>query len=133
MSEILDTVLIVIHIMLVVTLIGLVLLQKSEGGALGIGGGGGGGGFMSARGAADALTKTTTIVAAAFFLTSILLGISAKQTRGTDSLLDRIENTQTGVPAEGGDASQPSGGAGSLLDDLNKEGNQPSTGVPTGN
>ena len=52
-----QTVLIVIHLMIVVALVGVVLLQRSEGGALGIGGGSGG--MMSARGAADALTRTT--------------------------------------------------------------------------
>ena len=131
MTEILDTVLIVVHIMLVVVLIGLVLLQKSEGGALGIGGGGGGGGggFMSARGAADALTKTTTIVAAAFFLTSILLGVTAKNASRTESVIERIENApDTGVPTTAGEQSAPSGG--SLLDDLNSEGNN-NSGVPT--
>lgn len=129
MTEVLDTVLIVVHIMLVVVLIGLVLLQKSEGGALGIGGGGGGGGFMSARGAADALTKTTTIVAAAFFATSILLGVSAKNAAGPNSIIDRAEQNQsTGVPTEGGEQpSAPAGG--NLLDSLQQEG----TGVPTGN
>jgi preprotein translocase subunit SecG len=53
-----QTVLIVIHLMIVVALVGVVLLQRSEGGALGMGGGGSGG-FMSARGAADTLTRTT--------------------------------------------------------------------------
>ncbi|MBN4066265.1 preprotein translocase subunit SecG [Ahrensia sp. AH-315-G08] len=131
MFEILDTVLIVVHIMLVVALIGLVLLQRSEGGALGIGGGGGGGGFMSARSAADTLTKTTTIVAAAFFLTSILLGISAKTKLEATSVIERVEDAvNTGVPTEGDAKTAPSGG--SLLDDLNTEGQSaPTTGVPT--
>ncbi len=69
-----QTVLIVIHLMIVIALVGVVLMQRSEGGALGIGGGGGGN-FMSARGAANALTRTTAILAAAFFATSIGLGI----------------------------------------------------------
>ena len=128
------TVLIVIHIMLVLALIVLVLLQRSEGGALGIGGGGGGGGgFMSARGAADALTKTTSIVAAGFFLTSIALGVVANQTNRTEDVLQRIEGaSQTGVPTEGGEAPANVPNAGTLLDDLNSEGQTtPSTGVPT--
>ena len=132
MSEVLETVLIVVHIMLVVTLIGLVLLQKSEGGALGIGGGGGGGGggFMSARGAADALTKTTTIVAAGFFLTSVLLGINAKSTNAIDNVIERAQETQTGVPTDSGDDS---GSGTNLLEDLNNSvpSPAPSTGVPT--
>ena len=57
------TVLLVIHIMIAIALIAVVLLQRSEGGALGIGGGGGG--FMTGRGAGNALTKTTAVLAAA--------------------------------------------------------------------
>ncbi|KGF67182.1 preprotein translocase subunit SecG, partial [Hoeflea sp. BAL378] len=67
-----QTVLIVIHLMIVLALVGIVLIQRSEGGGLGIGGGSG---FMSARGAANALTRTTAILAAAFFITSLALGI----------------------------------------------------------
>ena len=63
-------VLLVVHIMVAVSLIGVVLLQRSEGGALGIGGGGGGG-FMTGRGAGNALTKTTAVLAAMFFATSM--------------------------------------------------------------
>lgn len=134
MAEIFDTVLIVIHIMLVVALIGLILMQKSEGGALGIGGGGGGagGGLMSARGAANALTKTTTILAAGFFATSVLLGLSAKNAASIDSVIEQIEQTQpTGVPTDAGDDAAPSSG-GNLLEDLQRMGPQePSNGVPT--
>ncbi|MGI9356400.1 MAG: preprotein translocase subunit SecG [Rhizobiaceae bacterium] len=126
------TVLITVHIMLVIAMIVLVLLQRSEGGALGIGGGGGGGGFMSARGAADALTKTTTILAAGFFLTSIALGVIATRDNRTEGVLQRVEGAaETGVPTEGGEAAAPSS-AGSLLDDLQKEGERDEqTGVPT--
>ncbi len=95
-----QTVLIVIHLMVVIALVGVVLLQRSEGGALGIGGGGGGGNFMSARGAANALTRTTAILATAFFVTSIGLGILAGVDRG--SVLDNIpvqnqEGTGNGI------------------------------------
>ena len=61
-----QTVIIVIHLMVVLALVGVVLLQRSEGGGLGIGGGSG---FMTARGAANALTRTTGILAIAFFAT----------------------------------------------------------------
>jgi preprotein translocase subunit SecG len=88
-----ETVIIVIHLMVVLALVGVVLLQRSEGGALGIGGGGGGG-FMSARGAANALTRTTAILAAAFFATSIILGVLAKINEGPNTVLERIP-TQT--------------------------------------
>ena len=72
------TVLLVIHIMIAIALIAVVLLQRSEGGALGIGGGGGG--FMTGRGAGNALTKTTAVLAAAFFATSLTLTIMARNT-----------------------------------------------------
>jgi preprotein translocase subunit SecG len=68
-----QTVIIVVHLFIVLALIGVVLLQRSEGG-LGLGGGGGGGGgFMTGRGQANALTRATAILAALFFLTSIVL------------------------------------------------------------
>jgi len=70
-----QTVLIVIHILVVLALIGVVLLQKSEGGALGMGGGGGG--FMTSRGSGNVLTKATAILAATFFATSLLLSVIA--------------------------------------------------------
>lgn len=69
------TVILVIHLMVVLALIGVVLLQRSEGGGLGIGGGSG---FMTARGAANALTRATAILAAAFFITSLALSILAR-------------------------------------------------------
>ena len=71
-----QTTLIVIHLLIVLTLIGVVLLQRSEGGALGIGGGGGGG-FMNNRGTANILTRATALLATGFFITSLLLSILA--------------------------------------------------------
>jgi preprotein translocase subunit SecG len=71
--------------MVCAVLVGLVLLQRSEGGALGIGGGGGGG-FMTGRGAANLLTRVTAVVAAAFFATSIVLTLIARQGTGTGGL-----------------------------------------------
>ena len=72
-----ETVLLVIHLMLVAAMIGLVLVQRSEGGALGIGGGGGAN-FMAARSSGNVLTRATTILAAGFFVTSIALTILAR-------------------------------------------------------
>ena len=69
-------VLLTLHALIVLALIGVVLLQRSDGGALGLGGGGGGG-FMSSRGAANVLTRTTSVLAALFFATSIILAITA--------------------------------------------------------
>ena len=64
-----ETVILVIHLLIALALIGVVLLQRSEGGALGIGGGGGGGSgnLFSARGVGNALTRTTAYLAVAFF------------------------------------------------------------------
>ncbi|NTZ60155.1 preprotein translocase subunit SecG [Agrobacterium tumefaciens] len=86
-----QTVLIVIHLMIVLALVGVVLIQRSEGGGLGIGGGSG---FMSARGTANALTRTTGILAALFFVTSLGLGLLTRyESRPTD-ILNRIPATQ---------------------------------------
>ena len=71
-----ETVVLTIHVLIVVSLIGVVLLQRSEGGALGMGAGSGGG-FMTGRGAANALTRTTSILAALFFATSLGLAFFA--------------------------------------------------------
>lgn len=73
-----QAVLLVIQLLVSVALIGVVLLQRSEGGALGMGGGGSGlGGLFSPRGAADTLTRTTAFLAIAFFITSLGLTLLA--------------------------------------------------------
>ena len=107
-----QTVLIVIHLMIVLALVGVVLIQRSEGGGLGIGGGSG---FMSARGTANALTRTTAILATLFFATSLGLGILSRyESRPTD-ILDRIQQ---------GTSGQGSG----VLDQLGPAGGQPAGG-----
>jgi preprotein translocase subunit SecG len=83
-------ILIVIHLMIVLTLIGVVLLQKSEGGGLGIGSTGG---FLSSRGTANVLTRTTAYLALAFFATSLALSWIAGFERKPSSILN------TGAPA----------------------------------
>jgi preprotein translocase subunit SecG len=88
-----ETVLIVVHLMVVLALVGVVLLQRSEGGGLGIGGGSG---FMTARGAANALTRATAILAAAFFATSLVLSIVARYGEKPIDILDRAPATQDG-------------------------------------
>ncbi|SCY50062.1 preprotein translocase subunit SecG [Rhizobium sp. NFACC06-2] len=103
-----QTVLIVIHLMIVLALVGVVLIQRSEGGGLGIGGGSG---FMSARGTANALTRTTAILAALFFATSLGLGLLTRyESRPTD-ILNRIPATQgqgNGILDTLGPATTPS-------------------------
>ncbi|MEL6317456.1 MAG: preprotein translocase subunit SecG [Pseudomonadota bacterium] len=71
-----ENVLLVVHLIIALVLIGAVLLQRSEGGALGIGGGGA---VMSGRGAATALQKVTWGLATAFFATSLSLAVLAAQ------------------------------------------------------
>jgi preprotein translocase subunit SecG len=82
-----QTTLIVIHLLIVLSLIGVVLLQRSEGGALGIGGGGGG--FMSNRGTGNLLTRATALLAAGFFVTSLSLSILAGWRPAAPSVIQR--------------------------------------------
>ncbi len=114
-----ETVIIVIHLMVVLALVGVVLLQRSEGGGLGIGGGSG---FMTARGAANALTRATAILAAAFFATSLILSIIARYGERPIDILDRVPTTQGGTNNNGGTGGTGSGGG--VLDQL---GGAPST------
>ena len=81
------TIVLIIHIILAISLVAVVLLQRSEGGALGIGGNPGGG-IMSGRGAASALSRTTAILAAAFIATSIALALLASGDSKNKSIFD---------------------------------------------
>lgn len=103
------TVLLVVHLMIAAGLVGVVLLQKSEGGALGVGGSGGGG-FMTGRGTANLLTRVTAGLAAAFFTTSILLTIMAG--RGGEAGRSLLDSAPASAPANtaapASDAAAPS-------------------------
>lgn len=90
-----ENVVLTIHLILALLLIGVVLLQRSEGGGLGIGGGGG---AMSARGAATALTKLTWIFASAFIVTSITLTVLATRGSESGSVVDPLLG-EAGAPA----------------------------------
>jgi len=81
-------IILVIHLLIALGLVGAVLLQRSEGGGLGMGGSNSGGGFMSGRGAANLLTRTTAILAACFFATSLILAILASGSRQSGSIMD---------------------------------------------
>ena len=116
----------IVHLLIAAGIVGLVLMQKSEGGALGMGGGGGGGGFMTGRGTANLLTRMTAILGAAFFATSVLLSLLAdggpqqsrfrdtpatsqpatNQPAGTGGVLDRLN------PQQGGGGTGETGGGG---------------------
>jgi preprotein translocase subunit SecG len=105
-----QSVLIVIHILIVIALVAVVLLQRSEGGVLGSGGGSGS--FMTGRGQANALSRATAILAAMFFATSLLMSIIAGWSRAPRSIL-------TNAPAApaGQTAPQPIS-PGNILDQL---------------
>ena len=110
-----QTFLITLHLLIVLALCGVVLLQRSEGGGLGIGGGGSSpGGFFTGRGQASLLTRTTAGLGAAFFATSVLLTILSNTGRKSDSVLDRVAPSSTSVPAA---PAQPTPGGG-VLDQL---------------
>ena len=94
-----QTIILVVHLMIAVALVGTVLLQKSEGGALGIGGGGGMSGFMTGRSTANLLTRTTAILAGAFFATSILLVILAAHRNEARSILEQTVPANTAPSA----------------------------------
>jgi len=88
------------HIFFAVMLVGAVLLQRSEGGALGMGGGTMGG-LMSARGAASGITRATGILAACFIATSLTMAILAGNARTRTSITDapRPAQTQPAAPS----------------------------------
>jgi preprotein translocase subunit SecG len=94
------TIILLVHLMLAIALVGLVLVQRSEGGALGIGGGGGGG-FLSGRGAANLLTRSTTVVAALFIVTSLTLAKLSGGPSVQPSILDApLSTAPATAPAE---------------------------------
>jgi preprotein translocase subunit SecG len=109
-----QTVIIVVHLMIVSVLIGAVLLQKSEGGGLGMGGGAG---FMSSRGTANLLTRTTAILAGLFFLTSMALAWIAGIDRKPSSILGTAPATQS-QPGGATPIAPPTSGG--VLDTLKK-------------
>jgi preprotein translocase subunit SecG len=105
-------VIIVIHLMLVLALIGVVLLQRSEGGGLGIGSTGG---FMTSRGTANVLTRATAILAGLFFVTSMMLSILAGINRKPTSIL---QGGNQNAPTAPGAPTPLGGGGGGLLNQL---------------
>ena len=109
------TVILVIHLLLAIAMVGAVLLQRSEGGGLGIGGGGGG--AQGGRSAATALGKVTWILAIGFIITSISLTIIAAQKSSGASVLDRVggaapteNSTPAALPTDDGSLLPPAEG-----------------------
>lgn len=104
-------VVIVIHLMIVLAMIGVVLLQRSEGGGLGIGSSGG---FMTSRGTANVLTRTTAILAGLFFLTSLILSILAGWNRAPSSIIQGGPSAPASAPG----APAPLSSGGGVLNQL---------------
>lgn len=95
-------VLLVIHLIVTVLMIGLILLQRSEGGGLGVGGGSGGlGAFASPRATANALSRATMGCFAAFVALSLILAVLAggKASSGSASLIDQLSDAPAEVTA----------------------------------
>jgi preprotein translocase subunit SecG len=116
----------VIHLMLVLALIGVVLLQKSEGGGLGIGSTGG---FMTSRGTANVLTRATAILAGLFFATSLILSILAGMNRKPTSIL---QGTQS-VPVNPGEPIPLNQAVpGGILDQMKKQTAPAAPAAPSG-
>ena len=109
----------VVQAIVAAALVGIVLMQRSEGGGLGIGGGGGPGGLMNARGAADFLTRTTKWLAVIFVVLAIALAAVAVETTSggkIDQTLDRTvapasDPLAPAAPQQGGDLTAPVVGA----------------------
>src|ERR1700752_3039116 len=114
-----QTFVIVIPLMLVIVRIGAVLLQKSEGGGLGMGGGAG---FMSSRGTANLLTRTTAVLAVGFFVTSLLLSWLASYDRKPSSIINGLPASQPQPAGAATPISPPAGGG--VLDSLKKSDEQ---------
>lgn len=115
MQDLFGDVLLIIHVILAICMVGAVLLQRSEGGGLGIGGSGGGGGggggmsgFLTGRGTANLLTRTTAILAAGFMATSILLSIAAGRSSEPRSIIDDLPIAVPSGEATGSGDTSPS-------------------------
>lgn len=127
-------ILLTFHIIVCIALIGVVLIQRSEGGALGMGGGPSG--FMTARGAGDLLTRSTWILATVFFALSLALTMLAGRERGGDSVVDRVKidaidpNTlnRPAAPA----TTAPAGGADAPIEAPTPQVRNPLLGEPAG-
>ena len=103
------SVLIVIHLLVVIALVGVVLLQRSEGGALGTGGGGG---FMTGRGQANALSRSTAILGGLFFASALIMSIIAGWSRAPRSVFDENGSAKSATekPADSNLLDQLKGG-----------------------
>lgn len=101
------TVVLVIHLLIAIALVGTILLQRSEGGALGMGGGMGG--FMTGRATANLLTRVTAGLAVGFMVTSLTLALMSTSGRETGSILDAPPAaTEPAAPEQPAQPAEPS-------------------------
>ncbi len=91
-------ILMVIHVFVTIALIGVVLIQRSEGGGLGIGSSQGMGAFMSGRGTANLLTRTTAVLAALFLGLSLTMAVLNRSTSGVGSSILALPQTSRPAP-----------------------------------
>jgi preprotein translocase subunit SecG len=121
-----QTLVVVIHLMVIIALVGVVLLQKSEGGGLGVGSTGG---FLSSRGTSNVLTRTTAILAGMFFATSLILSVLAGWERKPHSIMQGETPAQPQAPSA---PSAPLGQGGGILGTLrqNEQSPAPAPGTP---
>ncbi len=103
------TVLLIIHLFVTLALIGVVLIQRSEGGGLGIGSSQGMGSFMSGRGTANLLTRTTAILATAFMVLSLTLALMNRGTTGVAGSLLEAPASAPALPATPAAPPAPTG------------------------
>ena len=119
-----QSVLIVIHLLVVIALVTVVLLQRSEGGAFGTGGGGG---FMTGRGQANALSRATAVLATLFFVSALAMSIIAGWNRAPKSIFDaNAPRTTTSAPQPKQDNAPPA----NVLDQLKQLENEPAPATP---
>ena len=122
-----ETVVIVTHLMVIIALIALVLMQRSEGGALGIGGAGN---FLSTRSQGNVLTRSTAIAAAAFFATSIILSLLGRFGEKPTSILEHVQSSQVPISAPAGPAGGAPAGSADAGKTIPDQSNLPATGGP---
>ncbi len=101
-----SAIILVVHLILALAMIGVVLIQKSEGGGLGMGGGMSG--FMTGRSTANLLTRTTAILAAGFMVTSIVLALLAGVQRAPHSIIEQSQPAAPSAPAQPAVPAAPS-------------------------
>ena len=101
------TVLLILHLFVTLAMIGVVLLQRSEGGGLGIGSSQGMGAFMTGRGTANLLTRATAVLAGLFFVLSLTLAFLSRGTDQPRSILDFARHQPAGRAERPRDAAVP--------------------------